>query len=79
MVKVKNKNRHIHADEYYYYASDEEGVDYLFSKAELEKASTRAIKNPEDIPVIENDIKFIKGFFTGMAILIVTYFLFLGI
>lgn len=48
--RVENKNRHHNATEWYFLSRTVNGQDYLFTKAALDEAQTRAEKNPEDIP-----------------------------
>lgn len=69
-VRVENKNPYITSREYYWYTKSE-NVDYLFTESQLKTAADRALNNPEDIPVLENEIKetnsFIVGYFVGCA------------
>lgn len=48
--KVENKQRHHNAVEWYFLSKTVDGKNYLFTKAALDEAETRAEKNPEDIP-----------------------------
>lgn len=50
-TKVKNKDKHVNAVDYYYYVKDINGKDYLFTDSALTEAANRAEKNQEDIPV----------------------------
>lgn len=70
MIKVENKKRHMNAESHYYYTQDRDGKDYLFSGSQLEIASERAKKNPEDLPIskINFKIDFLMGVIFGFAI-----------
>lgn len=48
--KVRNKEPHYNAVDYYYFCKTVDGVKYLFTEGSLIEAILRADKNPEDIP-----------------------------
>lgn len=69
-VKVENKNPHLRSKEFYWYAKDNNTkMHYLFTESAMETAATRAMNNPEDIPVLEEEVEqtksFIAGYITG--------------
>lgn len=63
-LKVPNKNKHINAEEFYYYIKSTSGDDYLFTSSALSEANNRAMRNKEDIPAGElsrNPAKIIEA------------------
>jgi hypothetical protein len=46
--KVENRRRKNAAAKFYYHIRDQDGVDYLFSEAQMAAAQSRALANPED-------------------------------
>lgn len=48
--RVENKNKHHNAEDFYYFCTDVNGNNYLFTESALLEARERAKKNLEDIP-----------------------------
>lgn len=48
--RVENKNKHHNAEDFYYFCTDVDGNNYLFTTSALLEARERAKKNLEDIP-----------------------------
>lgn len=68
--KVLNKNAYKTANKHYYHLRDQEGVDYLFSQAQIDSAAKRADANPEDTQYEfeEQESPFIFGVLTGILV-----------
>lgn len=68
--KVPNKNAYKTANKFYYHLRDLDGVDYLFSQAQIDSAAQRAAANPEDTQheFEEQESPFISGVLTGILI-----------
>jgi hypothetical protein len=69
MIKVKNTEPHLNANDYYWYHKDENGVEYLFSDYQLQQAAFRATQNTEDlVDVSSTKGSFIGGFLIGLCL-----------
>lgn len=77
MLKVQNKEKHMNAEEFYWYCQDEDGTNYFFSSSQLKVAKDRALKNKEDIPNKLKTSKFLNGvlvgLFAGAGVCIIAY------
>lgn len=75
--KVENKGRYKTAQGYYWHIRDGD-MDYLFTESALKEAQNRAVKNPEDIPEVEESLEgstfFSMGVLTGVLLSVAGYF-----
>lgn len=68
--KVENTRRKNAAATHYYHIRDQEGVNYLFSEAQMKAAQNRATANPEDTnyEFEEQERPFWQGMLCGFFI-----------